>query len=67
MSWDALKMGEYGVYVWSSYGLTFVVLLWLAFYVRHVCVRELKHARRRAQAAKSGSGDMTNAVDGRRA
>lgn len=67
MTIDALKMGEYGLYVWSSYGLTFVVLLWLACYVRHACVRELKHARRRAQQVASDNGDATNAVDGRRA
>lgn len=59
-------MGEYGVYVWSSYGLTFVVLLWLALYVRRVFARELKTAQRRTRAAETESGGASNAVAGKR-
>lgn len=66
MSWEALKMGEYGAYVWSSYGLTFAVLLWLALYVRHVLARELKTAQRRTRAAETDSAGESNAVAGKR-
>ncbi|MGE0113944.1 MAG: heme exporter protein CcmD [Steroidobacteraceae bacterium] len=49
----ALKMGDYGAYVWSCYGLTLVALMYLAFTVRRTWQNELKQARRRAQAAMS--------------
>ncbi len=51
MSVEALKMGTYGAYVWSCYGLTLLGLLYLAFVVRRNWQSELKHAKRRAQAA----------------
>jgi heme exporter protein CcmD len=51
MSVEALKMGTYGAYVWSCFGLTLLGLLYLAFAVRRSWQSELKHARRRAQAA----------------
>lgn len=46
-----LKMGEYGAYVWSSYGLTLLALLYLALTVRRSWRIELQQARRRVQAA----------------
>jgi len=51
MMTDAFKMGSYGAYVWSSYGLTLLGLLFMAFAARRSWQTELKHARRRAQAA----------------
>jgi heme exporter protein D len=35
-SWaDFLAMGKHGVYVWSSYGLTFAVIAGLLWQARH--------------------------------
>lgn len=51
MSIDAFKMGSYGAYVWSSYGLTLLGLLFMAIAARRSWQAELKQARRRAQAA----------------
>lgn len=53
MSVEALKMGAYGAYVWSCYGLTLLGLLYLAFAVRRSWQAELRHAKRRAQAAST--------------
>lgn len=51
MSFEAFKMGEYGAYVWSSYGLTLVSLVWIATNARHSREQQLQQAQRRAQAA----------------
>ena len=51
MSSEALKMGSYGVYVWSCYGLTLLGLLCMVFAARRSWQTELKQARRRTQAA----------------
>jgi heme exporter protein CcmD len=56
---DAFKMGSYGAYVWSSYGLTLLGLLFMAFAARRSWRIELKQARRRAQAA-SMTASMTS-------
>lgn len=50
---EAIKMGDYGAYVWSSYGLTLVALLYLVVAVSRAWRIELKQARRRAEAAVS--------------
>ena len=52
---DAWRMGDYGAYVWSCYGLTVLGLLYLVFAVRRSWQIELKHARRRAQAAATSA------------
>ena len=52
---DAIKMGDYGAYVWSCYGLTLAALLYLAVSVKRAWQVELKHARRRAEIAASRS------------
>jgi len=44
-------MGEYGLYVWSSYGLALLALVWIGVSARQQWRRELKHAQRRIQAA----------------
>lgn len=44
---DVLDMGDYGVYVWSCYGVTLAVLvlnLWLA---RRSLAEQVLHAKRR--------------------
>ncbi|MGE3891000.1 MAG: heme exporter protein CcmD [Steroidobacteraceae bacterium] len=51
MSMAALQMGKYGVYVWSSYGLTVASLLYLVFAVRRQWQSELQQAQRRLKMA----------------
>lgn len=53
---DALKMGEYGAYVWSSYGLTLLALVTIAVSARRNCMHELKQAQRRAQISVDQAG-----------
>jgi len=48
---DAFKMGSYGAYVWSCYGLTLLGLLFMVFAARRSWQIELKQARRRTQIA----------------
>jgi heme exporter protein CcmD len=55
---DAFKMGSYGAYVWSCYGLTLAGLLFMVFAARRSWQTELKQARRRAQSA-SMTANMT--------
>ena len=60
MSYEALKMGNYGAYVWSSYALIFIGLVVMAAVARSASNRELKTALRRSQAnhaTQSGNGD----------
>lgn len=52
---EAFKMGSYGAYVWSCYGLTVLGLLCMAFAARRSWQTELKHARRRTQAASTAA------------
>ena len=47
---EAIKMGSYGAYVWSCYGLTLLALVWLAIGTQRDWRNELKHARRRAMS-----------------
>jgi heme exporter protein CcmD len=56
---DALRMGSYGAYVWSCYGLTLVALVLLAVVAQRNWRNELKHARRRAQTAHSSTGPQS--------
>jgi heme exporter protein CcmD len=50
---EAIKMGSYGVYVWSCYGLTLLGLVLMAVASKHSWRIELQHAQRRAQTAKA--------------
>jgi heme exporter protein CcmD len=45
-----IDMGGYGGYVWACYGLTFVVLLGLAWTSRRSLAAEATRALRRSQA-----------------
>ncbi len=58
---EALKMGAYGAYVWSCYGLTLLGLLWMFFSARRDWAHELQQARRRAQAAADQSVSVQDA------
>jgi heme exporter protein CcmD len=44
-------MGEYAAYVWSSYGLALLALVWIGVSARQQWRRELKQAQRRVQTA----------------
>ena len=48
---DFLSMGGYGPYVWSCYGLTVAVLIWIGVSSRRGLDEELLHAKRRVQVA----------------
>ncbi len=48
---SALQMQSYGGYVWSCYGLTAVALIYLVVSVHGSWRNEIKHARRRLEAA----------------
>jgi heme exporter protein CcmD len=50
-----IAMGKYGAYIWPCYGLTFVVLVWLAWSARRGLREQILHARRRAQAQQETS------------
>lgn len=54
MTLEALKMGDYGAYVWSSYALALLALIAMAAIARNACNRELKAAQRRTQANRNG-------------
>lgn len=57
---EIFDMGDYGVYVWSCYGLVLAVLvlnLWLA---RRCLTEQVLHARRRLQMAESKSSESSS-------
>ena len=64
MNYEALNMGGYGAYVWSSYALTLIALFVMAFAARRASQRELRTALRRMQVNAANSS-ITNASDGR--
>jgi heme exporter protein CcmD len=52
MSSEAFKMGSYGAYVWSCYGLTLIGLLFMLIAARRSWRTELKQAQRRTEVAR---------------
>lgn len=46
---DVLDMGDYGVYVWSCYGLTLAVLVLNVWLARRSLAEQLLHAKRRSK------------------
>lgn len=50
---DMLDMGDYGVYVWSCYGLVLAVLVLNVWLGRRSLHEQLLHARRRLKMAGS--------------
>ena len=52
---DMLDMGDYGVYVWSCYGLTLVVLVLNVWLARRSLAEQQLHAKRRLQMNSESS------------
>mgnify|MGYP000712284141 CR=1 FL=1 len=55
---DFMAMGKHGVYVWSSYGLTFAVivgLLWQARHDRRAFIQQQKQQLKRDAQSKTPS------------
>jgi heme exporter protein CcmD len=52
---DILDMGEYGVYVWSCYGLTLAVLVLNVWLARRSLAEQQLHAKRRSQMNSESS------------
>lgn len=50
---DLLDMGDYGVYVWSCYGLVLAVLVLNVWLGRRSLAEQLLHARRRSKMTDS--------------
>lgn len=46
---DVLDMGDYGVYVWSCYGVTLAVLVLNQWLARRSLAEQVLHAKRRAK------------------
>ncbi len=51
---EFLNMGGYGAYVWSSFGLTAVVLIWNWFDARRVYANAITTAKRRNRSGHGG-------------
>jgi heme exporter protein D len=49
---DFLAMGGYGAYIWSCYGLTAAVLIFMAWRARGELKAEIVRAQRRTQIAE---------------
>ncbi len=52
---EFIEMGGYGAYVWSAFGLTFVVLAWNVHAARRHFNRARLQAKRRIQS-QAGAG-----------
>ena len=52
---DMLDMGDYGVYVWSCYGLTLAVLVLNVWLARRSHAEQAQHARRLLQMNSESS------------
>jgi heme exporter protein CcmD len=50
---DILDMGDYGVYVWSCYGLTFAVLVLNVWLGKRSLAEQVLSAQRRLKMADS--------------
>lgn len=58
---DVLDMGDYGVYVWSCYGLVLAVLVLNVWLGRRALAEQVLHARRRLKMAEStASGESSS-------
>ena len=57
---DILDMGDYGVYVWSCYGLTFAVLALNVWLGKRSLAEQVLSARRRLKMADSITGDTSS-------
>ena len=57
---DILDMGDYGVYVWSCYGLTFAVLALNVWLGKRSLAEQMLSAQRRLKMADSMSPESSS-------
>jgi len=57
---DALDFGKYNLYIWASYGLTLIVLLWNIVIPLLAKNRLIKDIKRRNYLNNNGSNDTDN-------
>jgi heme exporter protein D len=57
---EALDFGKYNFYIWTSYGLTFVVLIWNVVIPMLAKKKLIKDIKRRNYLNSSGSNDTDN-------
>ena len=54
---EALDFGKYNLYIWASYGLTFIVLLWNVVIPLLEKKKLIKDIKRRNYLANNGSNE----------
>jgi len=54
---EALDFGKYNLYIWASYGLTFIVLLWNVAIPLLAKKKLIKDIKRRNYLANNGSNE----------
>jgi len=57
---DALDFGKYNLYIWASYGLTFIVLLWNIVIPLLAKKKLIKDIKRRNYLNSNVSNDTDN-------
>jgi heme exporter protein CcmD len=57
---DVLDMGDYGVYVWSCYGLVLAVLVLNGWLARRSLAEQVLSARRRQKIAASTESETSS-------
>ena len=57
---DVLDMGDYGVYVWSCYGLTLAVLVLNVWLGRRSLAEQVLSAKRRLKIADSLNSESSS-------
>lgn len=55
---EALDFGKYNFYIWASYGLTFIVLVWNVVIPVLAKKKLIKDIKRRNYLNNSGSNDV---------
>ena len=54
---EALDFGKYNLYIWASYGLTFIILLWNVVIPLLAKKKLIKDIKRRNYLANNGSNE----------
>jgi heme exporter protein CcmD len=57
---DALDFGKYNLYIWASYGLTFIVLIWNIAIPLLEKKKLIKSIKRRNYLNNEGSNESVN-------
>ncbi len=57
---DALDFGKYNFYIWASYGLTFIVLIWNVVIPLWTKKQLIKSIKRRNYLNSNGSNDTNS-------